>query len=423
MRNIVILGAGFGGLRTALKLSKKLKNKKRYKIILIDKNSYQTYTPSLYEVATAYRGTKLRATATEKEFEENLAGYSCFKLRSITGKRENIEFIQSEVKDINLDAKAIITESGDSISYEYCVVALGAQNAFYGVKGADTCCHTLKTLPEALAIRHKVEAAFDKASEDNKEINLITIGAGLSGFEVVTEMAKHVKHLCAKVKSFDLSKVNIKLVEATDEILMGVPKVMKSAAQKRLKLLNIQTLTNTPVSQVEPDKITLKNGSQLLADVSVWAGGVEGRDLFKNINGLPLHEKTRQILVDDTLLVLGKENIFAIGDSSYFFSKEHNASVPATAHAAEEEADVVTENIYRKITGQRLMVYEAHFPGFVSSAGGKYAIASLYGVTFWGLLAWMVKRTIDLKYILSIYPFFEGLGIWFRELDLWTRND
>jgi len=69
------------------------------------------------------------------------------------------------------------------------------------------------------------------------------------------------------------------------------------------------------------------------------------------------------------------------------------------------------------------MDYEMRFPGFVSSAGGKYAIASLYGITFSGYKAWVVKRLIDLKYILSIYPFFNGLGVWFKELDLWTRND
>jgi len=171
MHNIVILGAGFGGLRSALRLSKKLKRKSEYKIILVDQNSYQTYTPSLYEVATAYRGRALRTDATELDFEENLANSSCFSLSTVLARHKNIQFLKDKISNILLDAKTIEFVSGNAVSYEYCIVALGAQNAFYGIKGADTCCHTLKTLPEALGIRHKVESAFSKAINENKQVN------------------------------------------------------------------------------------------------------------------------------------------------------------------------------------------------------------------------------------------------------------
>src|SRR3989338_11267971 len=163
MHNIVILGAGFGGLRSAIRLSKKLKRKSEYKIILVDQNSYQTYTPSLYEVATAYRGSALQTNATELDFVENLANSSCFNLNTILSRYKNIQFLKDKISGMSLDAKTIEFVSGNVIGYEYCIIALGAQNAFYGIKGADTCCHTLKTLPEALGIRHKVESAFSKA--------------------------------------------------------------------------------------------------------------------------------------------------------------------------------------------------------------------------------------------------------------------
>ena len=423
MHNIVILGAGFGGLRGALRLSKKLKRKSEYKIILVDQNSYQTYTPSLYEVATAYRGRALRTDATELDFEENLANSSCFSLSTVLARHKNIQFLKDKISNILLDAKTIEFVSGNAVSYEYCIVALGAQNAFYGIKGADTCCHTLKTLPEALGIRHKVESAFSKAINENKQVNLITIGAGLSGFEVVAEMAKHVAHLCSAHNNFDRNKVNIKLLEAESEILKGVPARMRSLARKRLKQLGVEVLLNTKVNRIEEDKIILNDNTQILADVSIWSGGVAGLDLFKKIGALPLEEYNGRILVDNKLQVVGQRGIFAIGDSSYFFDQASSRSVPATAWAAEQQADVVVENIQRLIHGDSMMDYEMRFPGFVSSAGGKYAIASLYGITFSGYKAWVVKRLIDLKYILSIYPFFNGLGVWFKELDLWTRND
>lgn len=421
--NIVILGAGFGGLRTALKLSKKLKNRKEYKIILVDKNSYQTYTPALYEVATAYRGKGLRADASERDFEENLAGSSAFILRTILARRKNIEFVQSGVKNINLDTKNVFLKSEDVIDYKYCVVALGAQTAFYGVKGANTCCHTLKTISGALNIRHKVEAAFQRAVDGNSDIHLLTIGAGLSGFEVITEMAKHCQHLCSKNPSLNKSKIKIKLIEANSKILAGIPDKMRKLAQKRLKYLNIEILTNTRVARIEPDKVILENGISMPADVSIWAGGVEGLDLLQEISGMPL-DKQGRILVEKSLLIKEQRDIFAIGDCSYFYDEKSEIVVPATAWAAEEQADIVWRNILRDIDSIKMLEYKSGFPGFVSSGGGKYAIAHLYGrVTFSGYFAWVLKRLIDLKYILSIYPYRAGMGVWLRGLDLWTRND
>lgn len=420
---IVILGAGFGGLRTALKLSKKLKYRKELKIILIDKNSYQTYTPALYEIATAYKGKGLGVLASERDFEENLAGSSAFVLRTVLARHKNIEFLQGEVKNINLDTKNIFLKSGDSINYSYCVVAMGAQNAFYGVEGADIYSYTLKTIEGALKIRNKVNAVFLKATDENSDINLITIGAGLSGFEVTTELAKYCQHLCSKHPSFNKSKVNIKLIEATDKILPNIPDKMRDLAYRRLKDLNIEVLTKTRVMRVESDKVILENDKTMPTDISIWAGGVEGFDLFQKINGMPL-DKQGRILVEKNLLIKKQGNIFAIGDCSYFYDEKLKKMIPATAWAAEEEGDIVWQNILRDIDEAEMIDYKASFPGFVSSGGGKYAIAHLYGrVIISGFLAWALKRLIDLKYILSIYPFFVGLGVWLRELDLWTRND
>lgn len=430
--NIIILGAGFGGLRTALKLSKKLKHRKEYKIILIDKNSYQTYTPALYEVATAYRGKDLKTNASEQDFEENLAGSSVFILRTILARRKNIEFVQGEVKNINLDTKNIFLKSEDMINYQYCVIALGAQTAFYGVEGANTCCHTLKTLSGALNIRHKVEAAFQKAvdlstgdsqlASENNEVHLLTIGAGLSGFEVVTEMAKHCRHLRFQNPSLNKSKVKIKLIEAKSKILTNVPDKMRDLAEKRLKYLDIEVLTDTRVARIEPDKVILENGVSMPADVSIWTGGVEGLNLFQKINGVPL-DKNGKILVEKSLLVKKQRDIFALGDCSYFYDEKLEIAVPATAWAAEEQADIVWQNILRDIDSVKMLEYKSGSPGFVSSAGGKYAIAHLYGITFSGFNAWVLKRLIDLKYILSIYPYVAGMRVWYAELDLWIRND
>lgn len=421
MKNIVILGAGFGGLRAALGLAKKLKKNSEYRVILIDKNSYHTYTPSLYEVATAYRGGRLRASAREQDFEEELAGSSCFIIGDvIDGTR--ITFIQDEIVDIDLETRSIITRADDSITFEYCVIALGSEATFFGVEGAHVCCSSMKTLTDALHIREHVETIFKNFfTAQKEEIKLITIGAGFSGFEITTELAKYADHL-ARAYEVSRSRVKIILIEAANSVLPQAPPSMQKKAQRRLEKLGITFMTNMRIARTAPHKVIFEDGQEVTADFILWGGGIKGPSLFKEIRGLALH-KSGKIFVDKYLRVRGQKNVFGIGDSSYFYDKRRKHDVPSTAWAAEQGADLVIKNINALMRGEALQEYRVRFPGFVSAAGGKYAIAHLFGVTIAGLPAWILKRLIDLKYILSLFPLFRGLSLWFKGLDLFTRND
>lgn len=418
-KNIVILGSGFGGLRAARNIAKKLKNHPEFKIILIDKNSYQTYTPSLYEVATAYRGSSLRIKADEKEFKAKLAGSASFGIRDII-KDTSITFIQNEVVDINLSAKAVITKSHDAIDYEYCIIALGSVVSFFGIENLQVCC-TLKTISDALRIRQDIEIIYRKAFESKRDkISIVVIGAGLSGFEVATECAKYIDHLKKSTKNLQVPGVDIYLIESGGEILKEAPRAMIKRAMKRLSKLKVRVLLNSKIIKIEPHNVIISDGRKLSADFTIWGGGIKGLELFKKISGIMLNESGR-ILVDDYLKIQNSDNIFAIGDGIHF--KYKDGSVPATAWAAEQQADVVSKNILNAINDKPFISYKPKFPGFVSAAGGKYGIAHLYGVTISGYLAWLIKRFIDLKYILSIYKPVKGLKIWFKQFDLWTRND
>jgi NADH dehydrogenase len=417
----VILGAGFGGLRTALRLHKLLKNRPDYKIILIDKNTYQTYTPSLYEISTAFGGGRTGEDYSPGQFAEEVVGSASFLLNDVL-KNKNIDTVIDEVTDINLSVGAVYLKSQDAIKYDYLVVAMGAETAFYNVEGAKTCCHEFKTLLEALRIRKQIKDVFEKAAQGEiKEINIIAIGGGFSGFEVIAEIAKYCQHLLKNNLLENSLRVNLMLIESTGKILKEAPVSVRRLAKKRLKKLGVRAITNSHVVKVEPHQITCEEGRVLAADVSVWTGGVQGHSLFKRVQNMALHDVNKRILVDRYLRIPLTKDAFAIGDSAYF--EKDGTAVPATAWAAEQQADTVSENVWRAINNEPFLEYKPKFPGFVSSAGGKYGIAHLFGVTFSGFSAWLVKRLIDLKHLFGIYSPARALAIWIKQWKLWTRND
>ena len=419
VKKIIILGAGFGGLRTALGLAKKFSDHQQYEIILIDKNSYHTYTPSLYEVATAYRGRALKNVSAEVEFEEELAGSSCFVISEIIAAK-NIHFLHDEVTDIHLAEKRVVMKNVGEVDFDYLVVALGSEATYFGVQGAQQCCSTLKTLTDALNIRDEIEAVL--AQKRRKTTRLVTVGGGLSGVEVAAEMAKYAKHL-AKNYAIDGQNINIEIIEAGPSILSSTPNIMQKHMERRLNKLGVGILTNRRVQKIEPRKLYFEDGSVLEADFIFWAGGIRGPKWLGNIEGMALDEKSGRILIDRFLRVRGYDTVFAIGDAALFLDEERGAPVPATAWAAEQQADAVIYNISAALRGGKLRAYRAKFPGFVSAAGGKYAVAHLFGFTFAGPHAWLIKRVIDFKYIWSLYPKWKGFKIWCGELRLFVGND
>jgi NADH:ubiquinone reductase (H+-translocating) len=421
MQTIVVVGAGFGGLRAALGLAKRFPHPEKTRVILIDRNSYHTYTPSLYEVATAYREGHLRAdTATEREFEERLGGSACFSISDVVG-RYNITFVHGEVMSINARSNIVQLRGNNDIRFDYCVVALGASVAYFGVAGAQEHCAALKTLSDALRIRERVEELFDNALNEGQCVHIATVGAGLSGFEVVAEMAYYAGHL-AHSYGINQNEIELSLIEAGDTILPHAPTTMRRAAAQRLEELGIAVLTGDRIVEVEPQMLHFASGKTAHADLVVWGGGIQGHSVLKNTKGLALDKKGR-VVVDRFLHVHGADHIYAIGDNAAYRDEQHDSGAPATAWVAEEQADSVMYNITARLRGLEETPYTLTFPGYISSAGGKHGIAHLYGVTIAGFPAWVLKRMIDLKYILSLYPPAKGFLIWLRELRLFTRND
>lgn len=426
MKNIVIVGAGFGGIRVVLKLEKQIAMlRENWSIILIDKKSYHTYTPALYEAASYY----LKRKTNEEEqaclpvgmgLEGVAGGAVCLPIRKII-RDKNITFVEQEVKGIDFKEKMVKTERGDRIPFEYLVLALGSEAFYFGVKGAGECSYALKSLPDALEIRSRIEELFSNARRDPKNIEIVVAGAGASGVETVAEIATYTCHL-GRDYGVEKERVRILLLEAQDKILAQANPGERAKIERRLQRLGVLIRTGVKINEVTRAGVVLEGGETCESSIVIWAGGVQGPSLFREFKNVALDSRGR-IIVDAFLRIKNYLDIFALGDSSNFTDEKSRLAAPATAFIAEQQADIATKNIIAAISGRPSEEYHISIPGYAISCGGKYAVVSVFGITFSGFFGWLVKRVIDLRYFLSLLPFRQACSFWLEEFRVFTKND
>src|SRR3989344_1038872 len=223
MSNIVILGGGFGGIRAALDLSRLLRNRgssipsesgekkllheKDWRIILIDRNVNHTFTPNLYEVASAY-GVK------KEPYQIKLRGSICITYGIIFANHK-IDFIQAEISKIDIENKKVITGGGEEINFNYLVIGLGAEVNDYGIPGVNEYAYQMKTIDDGIAINEKLNQIFKEGKEGVKElpVRIIIGGGGFTGVETAAEIAccaENLRNTCKMSKGC----VSISLIEA-----------------------------------------------------------------------------------------------------------------------------------------------------------------------------------------------------------------
>ena len=412
---IVILGGGFGGVKTALLLSKKLK-KQAVDIILVNQNSYQVYTPSLYEVATAYRGTELSQNdVQEQDFKGEIGAAIAFDLAHIFSKTP-VQVIVDVVAGVDVVKQQVHLKKGGVLEYTYCVVALGSRTAYFGVEGAEQNAVALKDLHSAFAVRDLIKDAVKQVKTTQQPATVAIVGAGLAGFEVATEIVTYIKHL-VHTHSIDREKIHIALIEARNEALSACSDRVCQQARHRLYHLGVELKTNAKIVKVEKHNIIFNNNSSMEVAGVVWGGGVQCLYLKEMIKGDVLFESSGQIRVTEFLNLPKYNNVFAIGDCSF------SEGAPNTAYIAEQQAVRVAQNIALLIHKKPLLEYKPQNADFVvSSAGGKYALADVYFFCC-GFSGWLIKRVIDFRYLLSIYPLGTAFKMWYKGVKLFSKND
>jgi NADH dehydrogenase len=390
LKNIVVIGAGYGGLTAALRLARLFSAAPDFRVHLVDKYPFHTLKTQLHEAAVH----KSEVT---------------IDIGRIIRRQHNISFQLGVVTAIDLTGRTI-TLADRSISFDYLVLALGSQANFYKIPGLEQFALPLQSAWDAERINQHISSLCAKASSEpnpdrRKEMLRFVIGGGgLSGIEFAGEL---VDFVAQSSENYHLppDESEIIVVEAADDILPASDKGVREQIRKKLSDKGVRTITGTRVVEVSPGMVTLSTGGTLHSQTIVWTGGIRITHIARE-SGIAIGESGR-IVVNGFLQSAAFPNVYAIGDNALAVNPKTGRPVPAAAQFALQQGRLVAENLHAVVLGKEQRPYQPRVWGEVISLGrhlavGWVALPLLRKLQFVGFLGSLLKSAIKGKHILLL---------------------
>ncbi|GHF32786.1 NADH dehydrogenase [Deinococcus metalli] len=375
----LILGAGYAGLAVATKL----KPTPDMDTLLIEQNAYHTFETRLHEAAAHNTRVTLPLAPLLK------------------GTGVHLE--QAQVENVNLDDKEVTLKDGRVLTYDTLVVGLGSVTNFYRIPGLSENATELKQLSDADEIFNFVNRAYSSDYHGNRDI--VVGGAGLTGVELVTELAQRAALL---TKERGLPPFQIHLVEAGPKILPVLDDALRGKAMRTLEEYGINVLVGHRLMQATADSVTVQqaDGTQTVipAGKIIWTGGIQARDIVRG-QGIEKGPGGR-IVVDEYLRVKGYPDVYVVGDMGLALNQE-GKPVPTTAQHAGQQGRLTGKNLMRLSRGEDLEPYEPTTLGEFVSLGGLMAVGWMklpwnQKLAMTGGLAHVMKRASEWRWRVSI---------------------
>jgi NADH dehydrogenase len=378
---IVILGAGYGGIVTALRLQKEL-NYNEADVTLVNKHDYHYITTHLHMPAAGTDDPQNARVSILKLIDE-------FK----------IDFVKSTVVQVRPNDKKVILEDG-TLSYDYLVISLGGEPETFGIPGLKENAHFIRSINSVRLIREHIEYQFAKFKKEPHRKDYLTFivgGAGFTGIEFIGELADRIPKLCREF-DVDPSFVKIYNVEAAPTALPGFDPELVQYAMEVLQKKGVTFKIGVALKECTPDGITLADGEEIKTQTVIWTGGVRGNRLIEEAG---FEAMRGRIKVDEHLRIPGHDDVFVIGDCSIVMNEE-GRPYPPTAQMAIQQADVLAHNLVSSIRGSALKTFKYESKGTVASLGKNEAIGIAFNRKLKGSSASMMKKFIDMRYLYII---------------------
>lgn len=379
-KRVVILGAGFAGLYTALKLEKRLGRDTAAEIVLVDRNPFHLFTPMLHEAAAGLipRGLILAPIR-----------------RVIQGRR--IDFLRARIDGIDLEARTVDLCCGQ-IEYDVLVIALGSVTNFYGNDSVRDRALEMKFAGDAELVRCHIidhlEAAtqVDDPERRRRLLTFVVVGAGCTGVETVTELHEFIEHVHAdQYPEIDHDELRTVLVEVRDRVLPEMGPDLAEAAQQRMRRMGIDLMLDTTVTRYDGARLEFEGDRPPLpTDTVIWAAGVRAPDVVRD---LPLEvDGLGRIVVGHDLAVPGRSGVYAMGDAAHAEHPETGEVYAPTAQVAYRQAPIVAANVAADLRGEDGQnghrVFDFDYIGDLVSLGKLSGVANPYGLKLRGFVAW-----------------------------------
>ncbi|RZU46391.1 cytochrome d oxidase subunit CydB [Streptomyces sp. BK022] len=380
---ILIVGGGYAGLYTALRVLKKLRGDEAT-VTVVDPRSYMTYLPFLPEAAGG-----------------NVADRNLVAPLRTTLKKAEVVTGHVVAVDHTRKTATIVPPAGDEyeLGFDYLVVATGSVSRTFPIPGLAQHGIGLKTVEEAVSLRNHVLWQLDKADSTTdpearrKALTFVFVGGGFAGVEAVGEIEDMCRDAAKNYRNIGREDMRFILVEAANRILPEMGPDLGVWTKKKLEERGVEVYLNTSMESCTDQQVLLKNGVETPASTIVWTAGVKPSPLLTGF-GLPLGPRGH-IDTAATLQVQGFDYVWSAGDNAQVpdLAVGDGAWCPPNAQHAYRQAKVLGDNIVARLRGRRQKEYKHANLGAVASIGLHKGVAIMFGkIKLKGLPAWWFHR-------------------------------
>jgi len=375
---VVIIGAGFGGLNAA----KSLKNVD-VDITIVDRRNFHLFQPLLYQVASAALNPSDIA----------------YPIRSVFRRQPNVQrIVMGEVVGLDLERRRVKLKEGADVAFDYLVVASGATHSYFGNDQWSEFAPGLKTIEDALYIRRRILSAFEEAERHPDRaaelLTFVVVGAGPTGVEMAGAMAEIAVHAMAnEFRHIDPTSSRVILVEGAPHVLPVYPEPLSRKANRQLETLGVEVLTGSLVESIDGSGVLLGDGTRIASETVLWAAGVKASQLGELL-GAPL-DRAGRVEVEPDLSIPGSQNVFVIGDLATV------PGVPGVAPAAMQMGRHVARLIRSDLTGKERKPFAYRNKGSLATIGRARGVADFGAIRFSGFLAWVAWLAVHIFYLIG----------------------
>jgi len=381
---VVIVGAGFGGLETALRLAGA-----PVSITLVDRRNHHLFQPLLYQVATASLATSEIA----------------WPIRYLLRDRSEVTTLFATVSGVDADGHRVLLDDGDALPYDTLVLATGARHAYFGHDEWEPFAPGLKTLEDATTLRRRILVAFERAEREADPqrraalLTFVIVGAGPTGVELAGTIAELAQDtLPPDFRNIDTHKARVVLIEAGPRVLAGFADDLSAYAQHALESIGVEVVLGQAVTECSAEGVVY-DGHSLEAKTLIWAAGVRASPAAEWLGAAS--DRAGRLEVQPDLTVPGHPDIFAVGDTVVIADTD-GKPVPGIAPAAKQQGRYVADCIRKRLRGETSPPFRYQHAGSLAQIGKRKAVIDFGSFKLRGTIAWWIWGIAHIYFLIGL---------------------